>query len=50
MKKLGFKEISQEPCIVQKDKIIAFFYVNNIVFAFKKDKVNKIKKIVESLL
>ena len=37
MKKLGFKEIPQEPCVVQKDEIIGFFYVDDIVFAFKKD-------------
>ena len=35
MKKLGFKKISQEPYVVQKDEIIGFF--DDIVFAFKKD-------------
>ena len=49
MKKLGFKEILQEPCVVQKDGIIGFFYVDNIVFAFKKNRDNEVKKIVESL-
>ena len=49
MKKLGFKEIPQEPCVVQKDGIIGFFYVDDVVFAFKKDRANKVKKIVESL-
>ena len=34
MKKLGFEEIPQKPCIVQKNGIICFFYVDNIVFAF----------------
>ncbi len=37
MKKLGFEEIPQEPCVVQKNGIICFFYVDDIVFAFKKD-------------
>ena len=50
IKKLDFKEIPQEPCVVQKDGIIGFFYVDNIVFAFKKDRDNEVKKIVESLL
>lgn len=30
MTKLGFKEIPQEPCVVQKDGIIGFFYVDDI--------------------
>ena len=49
MKKLGFKEIPQELCVVQKDGIIGFFYVDNIVFAFKKNQDDEVKKIVESL-
>lgn len=47
---MGFKKIYQESYVVQKDGIIGFFYVNDIIFAFKKDKANKVKKIVESLL
>lgn len=35
---------------MQKNGIICFFYVNNIVFAFKKEKTNEIKKIMISLL
>ena len=31
MKKLGFKKIPQESYVVQKDGIIGFFYVDNIV-------------------
>ena len=49
MKKLGLKEIPQEPCIVQKDGIIDFFYVDDIVFTFKKDRADKVKKIGELL-
>ena len=49
MKKLGFKEILQEPCVFQRDEIMGFFYVDNIVFIFKKDRADKVKKIVESL-
>ena len=49
MKKLGFEEIPQELCIVQKDGIIGFFYVDDIVFAFKKDWDDEVKKIIESL-
>ena len=32
--KLGFEKIPHEPCIVQKDGIICFFYLEDIVFAF----------------
>ena len=49
MKKLRFEEISQEPYVVQKDGIIGFFYIDDIVFTFKKDRVDEVKKIVESL-
>ena len=42
MKKLGFEEIPQEPCIVQKDGIICFFYVDDIVFAFRKDQSSEV--------
>ena len=49
MTKLGFKKIPQEPFVLQKDEIIGFFYLDNIVFTFKKDRVDKVKKEVESL-
>ena len=49
MKKLGFEEIPQEPCVVQKDGIICFFYIDDIVFTCKKDRADEVKKIVESL-
>lgn len=29
---------------MQKDGIICFFYINNIMFAFKKDLYNKVEK------
>ena len=50
MKTLGFIEIPQEPCIVQKDGIICFFYVDDIVFAFKKGQSSEVKRIVACLL
>lgn len=49
LKKLGFNEIPQEPCVVQKDGIIFFFYVDDIIFAFKKDRADKVNRIKESL-
>ncbi len=46
MKKLGFKEIPLEPFIVQKIGIICFFYMDDIVFAFKKDQPDEVEGIV----
>ncbi len=50
MKKLGFEEIPQEPFVVQKNGIIFFFYMDDIVFAFKKDQCDEVEKTVASLL
>jgi hypothetical protein len=33
---MGFKEILQEPCVMIKDGMIVFFYVDDIVFAYRK--------------
>lgn len=49
MKTLGFVEILQEPCIVQKNRVICFFYVDDIVFAFKKDQTSEVKQVVGQL-
>ncbi len=49
MKKLGFEKISQQPWMVQKNSIICFFYMDNIVFAFKKDQCDKVEKTVALL-
>lgn len=46
LKSLEFIEIPQELCIMQKNIIICFFFVHNIIFAFKKKKRNKSKQIV----
>lgn len=43
-------KILQEVFMVQKDGVIYFLYVDNIVFAFKKKKSDKIKRIVELVL
>lgn len=43
MKKLGSKELFQKPCIVLKNRIIKFFYVDDIIFAYKKNISDKFK-------
>ena len=48
LKKLGFEEIPQEPCVVQRNRIIGFFYVDDVVFAYKIDQNDEIDRVVES--
>ena len=36
LRKMGFTEVPQEPCVMKKGGIICFFYVDDIVFAFRK--------------
>ena len=33
---MGFTEVPQEPCVMKRGGIICFFYVDDIVFAFRK--------------
>jgi Reverse transcriptase (RNA-dependent DNA polymerase) len=35
-KSMGFIEIPQEPCIMVKNGVIVFFYVDDIVFTYRK--------------
>ena len=49
MKKLGYTEIPQEPCIVQRNGVICFFYVDDIVFAYWKDQSKEVKRTIASL-
>jgi len=46
LKELGFQIISHEPCCAIKDGILVFFYVDDIVFAYRK----KDEKIIESIV
>ena len=45
IKKFSFEKISQKLSIVQKNDIIYFFYIDNIVFAFKKINIEKLKEL-----
>jgi hypothetical protein len=49
LKDLGFTEVPQEPCVVLKDGIICFFFVDDIVFAYRKKDKDKVTQIVNSL-
>ena len=48
--KNGFKEIPQEQCVVLRNGIIAFFYLDDIVFAYKKNpRKDEVDRVVDSL-
>ena len=49
MRKLGYAEIPQEPCIVQRNGVICFFYVDSIVFAYCKEQSEEVKRTIASL-
>ncbi len=49
MKKLGFEKILQQPFVVQKNGIVCFFYLDDIVFGSKKDYRDEIERTVASL-
>lgn len=49
LKKLGFEEVPQEPCIVLRNGVICFFFVDDIVFAYKKDRKDEILEVVRQL-
>ena len=34
---LGFTLLAQEPCVALKDRVLVFYYVNNIVFIYRKE-------------
>ena len=36
IRQLGFEPVPHEPCCFMKDRIIMFFYVDDIVFSYKK--------------
>jgi len=49
MQELGFKELPQEPCVIIKDGIICFYFVNDIVFAFKRQRREEVDTKIKSL-
>lgn len=47
---LSFKKNPQMLYIIQKDEMINFFYIDDIISAFKKNWAYKVTKIIEFLL
>ena len=46
---MGFNIIPYKPCYIIKKGVFIFFYVNDIVFIFRKDKTGIIKGVVREL-
>lgn len=49
LQELGFKTVPHEPCCMTKGAIIIFFYVDDIVLAYKKERKNEIQSIMNKL-
>src|SRR5467141_1836996 len=49
LRELGFKEVLQEPCVMMKGGVIVFFYVDDIVFCYRKKDVNLANEAIDSL-
>ena len=46
---MGFNTVPHEPCCIMKKGVFIFFYINNIVFVFRKNKTGIIKGVVKEL-
>ena len=49
LKSLGFKPIPHEPCYYTKDGVLLFFYVDDVVIAFKKNKKEQAKYLIQAI-
>lgn len=49
LESLGFRKIPHEPCCMMKNGIIIFFYVDDIVLAYKRGSENEMKQITNQL-
>lgn len=49
LKKLEFDFILQEPCIIFRNDIICFFFVDDIVWTFRKNRQNEAMSVVQAL-
>ena len=46
---MGFNTVPHEPYYIIKKWVFIFFYINNIIFIFQKDKTGIIKGVVKKL-
>ena len=47
--KIGFSTVLHKPCCIIKKGVFIFFYINDIVFMFRKDKTGIIKRVMKEL-
>ena len=46
---MGFNTVLHKPCYIIKGGVLIFFYINNIVFIFRKNKTGIIKGVIREL-
>ena len=46
---MGFSTVLYKPYYIIKKKIFIFFYMNNIIFIFRKNKTGIIKGVIKEL-
>ena len=46
---MGFSIVLHKPYYIIKKGVLIFFYINNIIFVFRKNKTGIIKRIVREL-
>ena len=46
---LGFKPVPQEPCVAINGGVVVFYYVDDIVFAYRKQDKPLVDKAIEGL-
>jgi hypothetical protein len=49
LRELGFQPIPHEPCCLARDGILIFFYVDDIVFAFRKNQETQARGLINQL-
>ena len=49
IRRLGFEPVPHEPCCFMKNRIIMFFYVDDIVFSYKKHQKDTALELVSQL-
>jgi hypothetical protein len=46
---MGFTEVPQEPCVMKRGGIICFFYIDDIVFAYRKKDSKAVTEAVDEM-
>ena len=49
LQNMGFKEVPQEPCVMKRGGIICFFYVDDIIFTYRKKDSEAVTKAVDEM-